>query len=38
MQHLIMDMLEDNALWTEPLQFFAERTTKLKVSDFIQGG
>jgi len=36
MQHLIMDMLEDNALWTEPLQFFAERATKLKVGDFIQ--
>jgi CBS domain-containing protein len=33
---LIKDMLEDNALWTEPLQFFAERATKLKVSDFIQ--
>ena len=33
---LIKDMLEDNALWAEPLQFFAERATKLKVSDFIQ--
>ena len=33
---LIKDMLEDNALWAEPLQFFAERATKLKVGDFIQ--
>jgi CBS domain-containing protein len=29
-------MLEDNALWTEPLQFVRERATKLKVGDFIQ--
>jgi CBS domain-containing protein len=33
---LIRDMLEDNALWAEPLQFVSERATKLKVSDFIQ--
>ena len=34
--NLIRSMLEDNALWTEPLQFFRERATKLKVSDLIQ--
>jgi CBS domain-containing protein len=33
---LIRSMLEDNALWTEPLQFVRERATKLKVGDFIQ--
>ena len=33
---LIRSMLEDNALWAEPLQFFRERATKLKVGDFIQ--
>lgn len=33
---LIKDMLEDNALWAEPLQFLCERAAKLKVSDFIQ--
>jgi CBS domain-containing protein len=33
---LISSMLEDHALWTEPLQFFCERATNLKVSDFIQ--
>ena len=33
---LIKSMLEDNALWAQPLQFFCERATKLKVSDFIQ--
>ena len=33
---LIRSMLEDNALWTEPLQFFGERATLLKVSDFIK--
>ncbi|MBW2437634.1 MAG: CBS domain-containing protein [Deltaproteobacteria bacterium] len=33
---LIRDMLENSALWAEPLQFFAERAAKLKVSDFIQ--
>ncbi|MGI9568584.1 MAG: CBS domain-containing protein [Desulfobulbia bacterium] len=32
---LIKDMLEDNALWAEPLQFFRERAAKLKVSDLI---
>jgi CBS domain-containing protein len=33
---LISSMLEDHALWTEPLQFFCERAINLKVSDFIQ--
>ena len=33
---LIKDMLENNALWTEPLQFFCERAARLKVGDFIQ--
>jgi len=33
---LIKDMLENNALWAEPLQFFGERAARLKVSDFIQ--
>lgn len=32
---LIRSMLEDKALWVEPLQFFAKRATKLKVDDFI---
>jgi CBS domain-containing protein len=32
---LIRSMLEDNALWTEPLQFFRERAAKLKVGDLI---
>ncbi|MBT8372278.1 MAG: CBS domain-containing protein [Deltaproteobacteria bacterium] len=32
---LIKDMLESNALWAEPLQFFAERAARLMVSDFI---
>jgi CBS domain-containing protein len=32
---LIKDMLESNALWAEPLQFFGERAARLKVSDFI---
>ena len=32
---LIKDMLETNALWAEPLQFFAERAARLMVSDFI---
>ncbi len=32
---LIRSMLEDNALWTEPLQFFSERATKLKVGELI---
>jgi hypothetical protein len=33
---LIRSMLVDNALWAEPLQFFCERATELKVGDFIQ--
>ena len=33
---LIKDMLEDNALWAEPLQFFYERAASLKVRDFIR--
>jgi hypothetical protein len=33
---LIRSMLEDNALWTEPLQFVHERAIQLKVADFIQ--
>jgi hypothetical protein len=33
---LIRSMLEDTALWTEPLQFFRDRATQLKVKDFIQ--
>jgi CBS domain-containing protein len=32
---LIRSMLENNALWTEPLQFFHERAAKLKVGDLI---
>ena len=32
---LIKDMLANNALWAEPLQFFGERAARLKVSDFI---
>lgn len=32
---LIKDMLKNNALWAEPLQFFKERAARLKVSDFI---
>ena len=33
---LIKDMLENNALWAEPLQFFCEQAANLKLSDFIQ--
>ena len=33
---LIKDMLEDNALWVEPLQFICKRAAGLKLSDFIQ--
>jgi hypothetical protein len=33
---LIKDMLEDKALWVEPLQFICERAAGLKLSDFIQ--
>ena len=32
---LIRSMLKNNALWTEPLQFFRERAAKLKVGDLI---
>jgi CBS domain-containing protein len=32
---LIRSMLDNNALWTEPLQFFSERAAKLKVGDLI---
>jgi hypothetical protein len=32
---LIRSMLENSALWTEPLQFFGERAAKLKVGDLI---
>ena len=32
---LIRSMLENNALWTEPLQFFSDRAAKLKVGDII---
>lgn len=35
-QDLIKDMLKDNALWTEPVQFFCERAANLKVRDFIE--
>jgi len=33
---LIKDMLEDNVLWMEPLQFICKRAAGLKLSDFIQ--
>ena len=33
---LIRSMLEDNVLWSEPLQFICDRATKLKVSDFMR--
>jgi CBS domain-containing protein len=33
---LIRSILEDNVLWAEPLQFVCKRSTKLKVSEFIQ--
>ncbi|MFC1856790.1 HPP family protein [Thermodesulfobacteriota bacterium] len=33
---LIKSMLEDNALWNEPLQFVCERASQLKVSDFVR--
>ena len=32
---LIRAMLEENALWLEPLQFICERAARLKVSDFV---
>ncbi|MGD8342918.1 MAG: CBS domain-containing protein [Desulfobacterales bacterium] len=33
---LIKSMLEDNALWTRPMQLVHERAANLKVEDFIQ--
>jgi CBS domain-containing protein len=33
---LIRSMLEDHGLWLEPLQFFCERASKMKVGEFIQ--
>lgn len=33
---MIKDMLEDNALWMEPLQFICERAAGQKLSNFIQ--
>ena len=33
---LIRSMLEDNVLWSEPLQFVCKRATNLKVSDFMR--
>ena len=33
---MISSMLEDTALWSEPLDFFRDRATELKVSEFIQ--
>ena len=33
---MIKDMLEDNALWMEPLQFICERGAGQKLSNFIQ--
>ena len=33
---LIQSMLEDNALWMEPLQFFRERANRLKVNMLIR--
>ena len=33
---LIRSILEDSVLWAEPLQFVCERSTELKVSEFIQ--
>jgi len=32
---LIASMLEDNALWLEPMQFVCERATQMKVGDFV---
>jgi len=32
---MIKSMLEENALWLEPLQFVCQRATQLKVSDFV---
>lgn len=33
---LIKSMLEENALWLEPLQFVCERAAQLKVRDFVK--
>lgn len=33
---LIHDMLEDNVLWVEPLQFICQRASELKLGDIIQ--
>ena len=33
---MIKDMLEDNALWMEPLQFICERAAGQKLSNFVQ--
>ncbi|MBW1889309.1 MAG: CBS domain-containing protein [Deltaproteobacteria bacterium] len=33
---LIKSMLENNALWLEPLEFVCQRATQLKVSDFVE--
>ena len=33
---LIRDMLEDNALWVQPLQFICEQAAGMKLSNFIQ--
>jgi CBS domain-containing protein len=33
---LIRDMLEDNTLWVQPLQFICEQAAGLKLSNFIQ--
>jgi CBS domain-containing protein len=33
---LIRSMLEDNILWSKPLQFVCKRATNLKVSDFMR--
>ena len=32
----IKSVLEDNVLWSEPLQFICNRATKLKVRDFME--
>lgn len=33
---LIRSMLEDHGLWVEPLKFFCERATAIKVGEFVQ--
>lgn len=32
----INDLLKDNALWSQPLQFICSRATELKVADFME--